>query len=283
MQHQFLSYKTSQISYYRFGSGSRLTLCFHGYGEDAASYSFLGKYAGDQYTFLSIDLPFHGQTEWNEGLLFTTDDLLEIIQSLLSETMGNDRWPMTGQRSTNKTRLTLIGFSLGARVALSLYQSQPETIEKLVLLAPDGLKVNFWYWLSTQTWLGNNLFAFTMKQPGWFFGFLKIMNRFRLVNTSIFKFINYYIGDKDVRRLLYERWTSLRKLKPNLQRIKSLVRQHKTEVRLIYGRHDRIILPTKGEKFKKGIEEHCTLNIINSGHQVLHEKHAAEILEALFH
>ena len=30
-----------------------------------------------------------------------------------------------------------------------------------------------------------------------------------------------------------------------------------------------------GEKFKKGIEEHCTISVIHSGHQVLHEKHAA--------
>jgi hypothetical protein len=47
----------------------------------------------------------------------------------------------------------------------------PEQIEKLVLLAPDGLKVNFWYWLATQTWLGKNSFCFTMKHPGWFFVF----------------------------------------------------------------------------------------------------------------
>ena len=95
--------------------------------------------------------------------------------------------------------LTLLGFSLGGRIAFSLYQAQPETIEKIILLAPDGLKVNFWYWLSTQTLIGNNLFAFTMKYPGWFLGFLKMANKLKLVNASIFKFVNYYIGNKEVR------------------------------------------------------------------------------------
>ena len=54
-----------------------------------------------------------------------------------------------------------------------------------------------------------------MKHPGWFFGFLKVLNKLGLVNASIFKFVNYYIGDKEVRHLLYTRWTTLRKLKPN--------------------------------------------------------------------
>jgi pimeloyl-ACP methyl ester carboxylesterase len=166
---------------------------------------------------------------------------------------------------------------------LSLYQSQPQKIEKLILLAPDGLKLNFWYWLATQTWLGNRFFALTMKRPGWFLGFLKLLNKLKLVNTSIFKFVNYYIADKKVREELYARWTTLRKLKPNLQKIRSFTRDNKTTIRLIYGKHDRIILSSVGEKFRKGIEDHCSITIINSGHQVLQEKNAEEIIKALLH
>ncbi len=273
MEHQLLSYKNSQISYYRFGKGPKPAICFHGYGEDASSYCFLEKFAGDLFTFYSIDLPYHNSTQWNEGTPFTHQDLHQIIREILSQGI-NPSFPHN---------IHLLGYSLGGRIALSLYQSQPETVDKLILLAPDGLKVNFWYWLTTQTWIGNKLFALTMKHPAWFFGFLKLMNKLKLVNASIFKFVNYYIGEKEVRQLLYDRWTSLRKLKPNLQQIQSHIRNNKTEVRLIYGKHDRIILSSVGEKFKKGIEEHCTLSVIHSGHQVLHEKHAAEIVPALLH
>ena len=122
-----------------------------------------------------------------------------------------------------------------------------------------------------------------MKHPGWFFGFLKLLNKLKLVNASIFKFVNYYIGDKEVRRLLYARWTTLRKLKPRLQKIKQEVKKNDTKVRLVYGQHDRIILSSVGEKFRKGIEDHCTLSVIHSGHQVLHEKHITELLPALLH
>ena len=169
----------------------------------------------------------------------------------------------------------------GGRVALSLYDRQPEVISKLVLLAPDGLKINFWYWLATQTYPGNKLFALTMNKPAWFFGFLKILNKAGFVNASIFKFVNYYISDKQVRCLLYSRWTAFRNLKPNLSSVKTNVLKHQTQVRLLYGKHDRIILPIVGEKFCKGIESHCTLTIIPSGHQLLHEKHRESILSAL--
>ncbi|MEI9807283.1 MAG: alpha/beta hydrolase [Bacteroidota bacterium] len=168
-------------------------------------------------------------------------------------------------------------------MALSLYEKIPLQIEKLVLLAPDGLVVNPWYWLATQTWAGNTLFSFTMKKPRWFFGLLKWLNTLKLVNTSIFKFVNFYIGDKEVRRLLYARWTALRKLKPGLKQIRSHIRTAKTPVRLVYGRHDRIILPSRGENFIKGVEQYCTLSVIHSGHQVLQEKHVADILPALLY
>jgi len=273
MEHFLLPYKNSQISYCRFGSGPKPAICFHGYGEEASVYSFLEKYAGNEFTFYSINLPFHGKTEWNEGLNFSNEDLSHIIEKILSE--GNQKPKIKNQK------LILLGFSLGGRIALSFYQSQPTTIDKLVLLAPDGLKVNFWYWLSTQTWLGNKFFAFTMKKPEWFFGFLKLMNKIRLVNTSIFKFTNYYIGDAVVRQQLYNRWTTLRKLRPHLSTIKSFIKENKTAVRLVYGKHDRIILSSVGEKFRKGIEEQCSISVIHSGHQVLHEKHVEEILPAL--
>jgi pimeloyl-ACP methyl ester carboxylesterase len=273
MKDGLINYKSSQISYRQFGSGPKVVLCFHGYGEEAVTFEFLGKFAAEQFAFYAIDLPFHGQTIWNDGTGFTTYDLQRIIEKILVQN--------NGQPVTSNQQLTLLGFSLGGRIALSLYQAMPEQIEKLLLLAPDGLKVNFWYWLATQTWLGKNLFAFTMKYPGWFFVLLKALNKLRFVNASIFKFVSYYIDDKEARMLLYNRWITLRKIKSGITQIKSFIKRYKTPVRLVYGKHDRIILSSVGEKFRKGIEEQCSITEIHSGHQVLHEKHVLEILPIL--
>lgn len=269
MQHQLLHYRDSIVSYYRFGHGPKPVLCFHGYGENAQSFAFLEESMGNDYCFHAIDLPFHGQTIWKQGLDFTVNDLQQIIS------LFPDQWKAANSKPV------LLGFSLGGRVALSLYQAQPESVRKLVLLAPDGLVMNPWYWLSTQTMIGNRLFHFTMKHPGWFFGLLKGLNKTGRVNASVFKFVNSYIGNPDARILLYQRWTVLRKLKPGLSLIRSFIRKYKTPVDLLYGQHDRIIVPARGEKFRKGIEEYCTIKIVPSGHQVLQERHIGQIREAL--
>src|SRR5690606_35857699 len=133
-----------------------LVLCFHGYGETGKAFSFLEKAAADRYSFIALDLPYHGETEWREGLEFTTNDLLTIIQLIKKETGRAD------------DHAILLGFSLGGRLALQLYEISPQTVNRIALLAPDGLKVNPWYWFATQTILGNRLFALTMQKPGWF-------------------------------------------------------------------------------------------------------------------
>ena len=273
LEARFITYKNSRIGWYRFGFGPQPVICFHGYGESGSHFSFLGDHAGQQFTFIAIDLPFHGKTEWKNGTDFSCKNLQDIIEIILAE--SNE------EQKTVSAKLNLIGFSLGGRIALSLYQAIPERIEKLVLLAPDGLKINFWYWLSTQTWLGNKLFYITMQYPGWFFGLLKAFKALGVVNASVFKFVKYYIDNKELRHELYNRWTGLRKLKPDLSRIKSQVLQCKTPIRLVYGRHDRIILSGVGEKFRKGIDDYCTTSIIESGHQVLHEKHVKDIIKQL--
>lgn len=268
MQSAEIYYRSSIIHFIHGDHGTKPVVCFHGYGEESGSFDFFEKYVGNDFLFIAIDLPFHGQTKWNEKGDFTIRDLHAIIKIILQQFAVNDQ-------------IILIGYSLGGRITLCLYQEMHRQIEKLVLLAPDGLKVNFWYWLSTQTWMGNRLFYFTMKYPGWFFGFLKLLNTLGLVNASIFKFVNFYIGDKKVRQQLYDRWTCLRKLKPRLSKIKSCIKKNDTRVRLIYGKLDRIILPARGEKFCRNIEPNCRLSIIHSGHQVLHEKYVNEILPAL--
>ena len=276
---QTIKYKNSVIHIDCFGAGNQLVICFHGYGETASSFHFMERYAAGEYSFYAVDLPFHGETNWNEEYDFTPSDLGNIIK--LIKNLHHSTKPDSAKKVNDQ--IILLGFSLGGRFCLSAFEQTPGNFKKVILLAPDGLKVNAWYWLATQTRMGNRLFSFTMKKPTWFFKFLKMINQTKWINQSIYKFVHFYIDDENVRRQLYQRWTGLRKIKPNLSKIKEKIREQKTPVRLIYGKYDRIILPVRGEKFCKGIEPYCNLKIIRAGHQVLHEKHAEEIMHAIIH
>lgn len=185
------------------------------------------------------------------------------------------------RHGNGQKNFTLLAFSMGARLALKLFEHFPDAINRLVLLAPDGLKMNRWYWLATQTVPGNRLFAYTMKNPGWFFRLMHFAAWMKLANSSIYKFTQQHINNPVVRKALFDRWTCMKKFTPSLVLIKKYIMQKKIPVRLLYGAHDRMIMPERGRKFMHGIETYCTLQVIDSGHQVLHEKNAKHIITLL--
>jgi len=270
MQSFFLSRNSSRIHYLLGGTGDKLLVCFHGYGESAESFAFLEESLGKDFTILAIDLPFHGETDWKEGLFFDPQELVALIGQMAAGRPGGDgKW-------------WLMGYSMGGRIALSLLEKIPEKVKKLILLAPDGLKVNVWYWLATQTRPGNALFRWTMQKPGWFFLLLRVGNALKLVNRSVYKFTLYYIDQAAVRSELYLRWTILRGFRPDIRSIQALIRKKQIPVRLLYGQYDRIIRYERGEKFLKGgIEGWCRLTLLPVGHQLLQARHLDVILSLL--
>jgi pimeloyl-ACP methyl ester carboxylesterase len=269
MESFFLSYKSSKVHYIKTGNGEKILFCLHGYGESCKSFDFIEKYIIADFTLIGIDFPFHGETIWNEGLIFSPEDLSNIIDEIIHSL------------SIKNAKIYLLGFSMGGRVALNLFQINPDKIEKLILIAPDGLHVNFWYWFATQNYFGNKLFHFTVQHPAWFFSLLSFSNKIKLINQSIFKFANYYLHDKQVRTDLYNRWITMRRFKPDIKKIKKNIRNDNIQMRLLYGEYDRVIRYKNAKKFMRGIKSYCTLSIIDSGHQLLQEKNADAIVRLI--
>jgi len=259
MQSRLIKYKESLIHVSVFGNGPKQLLCFHGFGQEGNCFAVLEKELGKTFTLFAIDFPFHGKTEWKQGLEMTHDDLQNILALIV-----------------NEQQFSILAYSLGGRIALHLLQTIPGQIEQLVLIAPDGLKVNFWYWLGTQTWAGNRIFAYTMKNPQWFFALLNAGHKTGLVNKSIIKFVRHNIGEETVRLELYKRWTTLRHFKPDLTIIKAVIKKKAIPMRLLYGSYDRITLSKRSDFIKKD-NDHVTVTVVEGGHELLKEKFAATI------
>src|SRR3954471_4126885 len=262
---QIIHYKKSFINVYFFGEGHKKLFCFHGYGEDGNTFEFLKNSLGGKYILIAIDLPFHGKTNWNEGLLMSAEDLINIITAIIEQTNIGER----------KDKFSLLGFSLGGRVALHLLQTIPSQIEGVVLIAPDGLHVNFWYSLGTQTTLGNKLFAYTMKNPQWFFALVNFGHAVNLLSKSIVKFTHYYLDDQEERQLLFQRWTTMRKFQPNASLVRKAIEKYKIPVRILFGSYDRIILSKRVSFFRDS--PYVKTKVIEAGHMLLNEKYTDEI------
>ena len=188
MDSGFINLNQSKIHYLLIGKGKELIVCFHGFEEKAKTFLVLEALTSTRYTLIAIDLPAHGETIWLEEKPLTAPALVEILERI---------------PALSNHKFILLGFSMGGRVALSIYQYIPERILQLVLLAPDGLKVNFWYWLVTQTRSGNSLFKFTMKNPGWLFGFMRMLKTLGFINESVYKFSYHQMNQPESRLRLY--------------------------------------------------------------------------------
>lgn len=282
----FIPYLSSRIRCYTWGTGPQLLFAFHGYGESAASFDFLGAELEPGLTLVAIDLPFHGLTEWKEGPTFYPQQLFGIMEQIaagLSEgrrngSRGDDAGGSRDGDAGDAASWGLFGYSMGGRIALQVFQDHPDRFNRLVLAAPDGLTVNPWYWVATATAVGNRFFRWSMRRPGLLFLLLRGCHATGLVNRSIYKFGIHYIDDREVREALYTRWTAMRKFSPDLSRVAACVRAGQVPVDLVYGKFDRIIRWERGEKFRHRCLASCRLTLADAGHQLLRPQYLAVLL-----
>ncbi|HEX5023800.1 MAG TPA: alpha/beta hydrolase [Agriterribacter sp.] len=262
----FVAYKNSQVHCIQWGKGNEWLICFHGFGENAESFQHLATALAEKYTVIAIDLPLHGQTVWNEEMTCTPEDIMNIIYKL---------------PGLEDCSFSLAGYSMGGRVALAVYQQMPQRIQQLILLAPDGIKVNGWYWLATQTAMGNRLFRYCMKDPWLFFGVTSTLKSLGIINIGVYNYVQKHLQESEMRSRLYAIWTLMRKIRPDIPVVQSLINVNQTPVILLYGKNDNIIRFATGERFKKGIDAFCHLHVLHCGHRMLHEKNTSTIAALL--
>lgn len=259
MQSHYITYKNSTIHYAQFGTGPKLLFCFHGYGRESYTFSILEKKLGRLYTIIAIDIPYHGLTKWQEELSFKPENLVQFLLQIRSKLQKEN------------IRFSILGFSMGGRIALYLTQLLADKVEKLILLAPDGLQFNLLRFVASETWLGNKIFNYTIYHPKWLFSLIDKAEKRKIIHSNVADFALYFINDEKNRTLLYQRLISIKDFKASIGRLKRLIRKYKIPVRMMFGRYDKIIPYAGGEKFKEGIEEFVSMKIVDSGHHLLSE------------
>lgn len=259
-----LTYRNSTIHYRYSGEGPRCVICFHGFGTYAATFDWLAGHVPG-HRFIAFDLPYHGRTQWNDGDTFTPAQLMDII----------DACPHLTDR-----RFGIMGFSLGGRISLQLAQDFPERIERIVLLAPDGLHMNPMYWFASQTAIGNRMLKRILQKPAALVRMARRAEAMGLANKGIVRFVERYLEDARMRELVYHVWTTFRRFRPNPRKLARLLSDRNIPVTLIYGRHDTIIPLAPGEKFFSELRGRKKMEILDSGHQILDVRNAPYLAEA---
>ena len=220
-----------RLPYLVYGKGDNVMITFHGFGQDASYYQNYDKCLPGQYTLYSFYLPYHGHYKWQRSdQPVTAEELAHFFASFFSE---------KGIQS-----MSIVGYSIGARLAMILAQVFPERTRNLVLIAPDGISKNFWFYLATSNYVSRAIFKMAVKHTGSLIKISGLLSRAGLLDPSLARFANRQIGGKEDGRKVYNTWAALRKLKPSFTILAEFAARKSMQILVVLGDRDKVIPPS---------------------------------------
>ncbi len=250
-------YRNSELFYYKEGTGTKTILLFHGFGHDHRAFEPWSEVLQKEYTAYSFDLFFHGNSKWENQQALKKDDWKKIMQLFFDQ--------------EKIERFEIVGFSMGARFALTTVALFPERIQKIILLAPDGVNVNFWYRLATSSSLMRSLFRALILSPNSLKVILKLLRLFRLDDKNVLRFAEAQLNTTGKRQRVYQSWIYFRHLHFNLSDLSRLLNTKNIPIIFIVGKLDKVIVAEKIKTFAKGLERE-QFHLLDAGHHDLIEK-----------
>lgn len=261
------SLKIGQViwSYLDNESGDELWLAFHGYGQEAEIMHHFMQSLRPNARVLSFDLPLHGKTEVSGKFNLTknvllTSDLADLLGRVLRENAAKN--------------CSLIGFSLGGKLVLKLVELVPGKIDRIVLIAPDGLKTNPISNFATNTALGRACFRLVINFPQPFFAVSKMLSTSGLMHKKIHDFVTDQMGTKAKREKVFNTWQMFKQTKPDLKDVRSKIWRYHIRPTLVFGKRDRVIHPKLAKKLSG---DNCTtaeVIMLDVGHRLLTRENA---------
>ncbi len=258
MEEQVFKYQKAAMHFLKVGNGPQALLAFHGFGQDHKAFSDLFKKLSNQYTVYAFDIYFHGKSEWNRG-----EEPLEkpFWKSLMLEFL-----------SQNKIgRFSLLGFSMGGKFALASLEAFPENIDKVFLLAPDGIKTSMWYNLATYPIVLRKLFKSMITKPNRFYGIEHLSVKVGLIDKGILRFVESQMNTEEKRRQVYYSWVVFRHLKFDMGRIASIINSNNIDLTVVIGKYDKIITEKNMDSLLKRLKTY-NIEILETGHNGLISK-----------
>jgi pimeloyl-ACP methyl ester carboxylesterase len=258
----FFDYEGNRLAYRKVGHGPATLIALHGFGQSGHVFSPVNQTIGHQFTVVAIDLFLHGDSLYRAGHLLTKTDWQRLMEAFL-EAVGVNRF-------------SLMGFSLGGRFALVTAEAFADRLDQLILIAPDGITYNSWYQLATATNVGRRLFQYGLRhltalnQLGHALVWLGMLNR------TAMRFAELSLNTTRQRALVYAVWTQFRLIKPDIDRVATLLNQHLVQVQFFIGAFDRIIPGAFILPLTNTLQRY-ELTVLRTGHNHLIELTAVEL------
>ncbi len=263
-----LHYKNSKFHYYRYGSGTHPLIAFHGFGQSGQMFSPLTESLGRRYAVYSFDFAYHGRTQWDEEHGFAKSEFLKFMDAFM--------------REYRFKKISLMGFSMGGRVALSVIPDIAERLDDVILIAPDGIEERIYYRSFMSGKAGQHVFRKILRHPKLLIAAADAFSKIGLTKKYVADYMKHYWVDERKREKLFNVWLSMRTYRANLDKIRKASEQHAIRIILFWGNHDKMIPSRLAHHFKEKVPQ-CELRMIQGGHFIVNEKLNPVIDELLNH
>ncbi len=259
---QFIASDFGRVHVLKFGHGAELLIALHGYAERASSFEVLESSLSAQFTVVSIDLPFHGQTLWHKDS-FSKSDLLAIMAQVLEK--------------EGKSRFSLLGFSFGARLAQAILPEIATQIDHLFLIAPDGIKTKSLVGAEkTPIWLRRLLYRCLMR-PDWFLSLIGIGQKIGVVSASNLAFLKRNLSGRERIQRLFGCWISMESFRIQREELRQILTVSAFNTAVFVGAMDPFIDQNEIRNRYEGLENVQIYVIENAGHQIIGQELAAKM------
>ncbi len=264
MESFYLEYNDAKVHCLRFGQGPRLLVALHGFGDRARLFAILEEALKERYTVVAIDLPFHGQTAW-QGNTFTKPDILHVIRQIMVR--------------EGKERLSLMGYSFGARLVQAMLPELLPQLDKLYLLAPDGIQTKGMpLAVRTPIWVRRFLFRI-LRKPKWFLQLPDLGRRMQLVPPLILHFLSFNLTRPQRFQRTFACWFAMDSFYLRRRNIKAIWRETGLPVDIYFGTKDEMI---RYKTIKKMVENvpNVRIYLMDAGHRLIGEDLKIRMREA---
>jgi len=249
------------LEYITFGSGDKPMFAFHGFSNSAEMFRVLEPSLGKKFTIYSFNLPYHGESIVDKETALHGIDTLQ-----LQKYFKNFLWHI------HHTYFSLLGYSIGGKLALKLIELFPDEVRSVLLFAPDGIKLSYWYRFVTGSMPGKWIYKRLMLHPARYMRIVNVFENLRLVNPQTAVFVRNSLDTHGKREMVYKTWMCMRNLDPDTRKIKNIINEKNLDFHLFFGKYDKVILPSIGKKFARGLRNKKSLHILDAGHQLVKEK-----------
>lgn len=253
--YQIIKKEKYQLSYQVFGSGSLKMLTFHGFGQESSVYKSVPA-SFPSHTIYSIDLFFHGKSEWSESL-----DSLDFM-----------RWKTIMEEFIHLNQIDtfdLLGFSMGGRFALLMAGVFPQKLNTLYLLAPDGIQMNAWYRVATKFTPLQPIFKyFTHAETNVYKKLVKNLGKYGLINKTVLKLAETEMATPQKRRRVYQTWMLYRFLEIDIKKLAESLNKHHVKVQFFLGKYDKLVHSQTIKPFTR-LLENVQIEVLDCGHHRL--------------